>query len=99
MDPFIFTKQVYQILFLYLLGINLLGFLSMGMDKHRAIRNRWRIPESTLLLFAILFGSIGSYLGMQVFHHKTRHRKFFVGIPVIFCLQVVSVFLFIIYFC
>jgi len=59
----------------------------MLIDKKKAIKNRWRIKESTLLLFAILGGSIGSYLGMKNFRHKTKHSKFTLGIPFIIFLQ------------
>jgi uncharacterized membrane protein YsdA (DUF1294 family) len=60
----------------------------MGIDKNRARKNRWRIPEATLLLFAFLGGSIGSLGGMYLFHHKTRKPKFSVGVPVILVMQV-----------
>ena len=66
----------------YLLVINLAGFLQMGVDKRKARRGQYRIPERTLLLTAFLGGGIGSFLGMLTFRHKTRHIKFKVALPV-----------------
>lgn len=68
---------------LYLLLINLIAFALMGVDKSRARRHKWRIPEKTLFLSALLGGSIGSIAGMQVFRHKTKHWYFVVGMPCI----------------
>lgn len=73
----------------YLIGINVLTFLLYGIDKWRARRDRWRIPEDTLIWLAIVGGSIGALLGMCLFRHKTRHRKFTIGIPVILAVQLV----------
>ena len=73
---------------LYLLLINALGFLLMLIDKWKAKHNRWRIPEVTLMGVAALGGSIGSLLGMYTVRHKTKHIKFFVGIPVILTVQI-----------
>lgn len=72
---------------LYLLLINAAGFLLMLIDKQKARKNRWRIPERTLMLVAALGGSIGSLLGMYAFRHKTKHLKFTLGIPAILILQ------------
>ena len=77
-------------LFLYLLIINAAGFVSMLADKLRAKKNRWRIPERTLIGIAILGGSIGSLLGMYMVRHKTNHLKFTWGIPLILALQIVT---------
>ena len=71
----------------YLLIINFVAFYLYWEDKRRAKKDKWRIKESTLLLFAILGGSIGSYLGMKNFRHKTKHSKFTLGIPFIIFLQ------------
>lgn len=68
----------------YLLAVNLIAFAAMGIDKRRAQRHRWRIPEATLMALALLGGSIGGMAGMYLFRHKTRHPLFFVGIPAIF---------------
>lgn len=85
-----------KIIIVYLIIINLVGYFSMLIDKKKAIKNKWRIKESTLLLFAALGGSIGSYFGMKNFRHKTKHLKFTLGIPFIITLQVILV-VFIIY--
>ena len=76
------------LLLLYLLIINALGLLIMLADKEKAKKHLWRIPESTLLTVAALGGSIGCYAGMRLFHHKTRKPKFYIGVPVIFAVQV-----------
>lgn len=73
--------------FLYLLLINAAAFLLMLADKRKARKNRWRIPERTLILTALLGGSIGALLGMYTFRHKTRHPKFNLGIPAILLAQ------------
>ena len=75
------------ILTIYLIFMNLLAFLLMGLDKAEARRNRWRIPEKTLFLSSILGGSIGAILGMQVFRHKTKHASFRIGMPCILIAQ------------
>lgn len=74
---------------LYLVFINLLAFVLMAQDKFKAQHGRWRIPEKVLFAVAILGGSIGSILGMQLFRHKTKHRAFVIGMPLILVLQVV----------
>lgn len=72
----------------YILGINVIAFIIYGIDKLKAKKGKWRIPEATLLLFAIMGGSIGAWLGIKVWHHKTMHKKFKYGIPIILALQV-----------
>lgn len=72
---------------IYLLIINAVGLLLMLIDKWKAIHNRWRIPEKTLFLTAILGGSIGTLAGIYLFRHKTKHRSFTIGIPGILFLQ------------
>lgn len=79
-----------RLILLYLLLINAAAFLLMLADKQKARKNLWRIPESTLMLSAVLGGSVGSLLGMYAFRHKTRHLKFTVGIPLILALQIGS---------
>ncbi|MDU7026663.1 MAG: DUF1294 domain-containing protein [Clostridiales bacterium] len=71
----------------YLILINLIGFLSMGLDKSKARRGKWRIKERTLFLIALVGGSTGSLCGMYFFRHKTKHRSFVIGIPAILILQ------------
>ncbi len=77
-----------KLILLYLLLMNAVSFLLMLVDKQKARKNLWRIPESTLLWAAALGGSIGSLAGMYLFRHKTRHRKFTIGVPVILFLQI-----------
>lgn len=77
----------------YLAVINAAGLLLMGMDKYKAAHGKWRIPEKTLFLCSILGGSIGTWVGMYLFRHKTRHWYFVVGMPLILVIQIV-VFLF-----
>ena len=72
----------------YLLLINAAAFVLMLVDKRKAIKNRWRIPERTLILSAALGGSIGAILGMYTFRHKTRHLSFTLGMPAILIAQV-----------
>lgn len=78
-----------NILIIYLLILNMCGFFSMGIDKRKAIKDQYRIPEKTLFLLALLGGSIGSILGMQLFRHKTKHKSFTLGMPAILILQLV----------
>ena len=68
--------------------INIIGFIIMGLDKMKAKSGAWRIPEDNLLLIALLGGSVGIFLGIKIFRHKTRHIKFSVGVPFIFLLQI-----------
>lgn len=71
----------------YLIIINAVGFTLMLIDKQKARRKAWRIPEAVLLGTAVVGGSVGSLLGMYIFRHKTRHTKFTVGIPTIISIQ------------
>ena len=82
-----------QLFLLYLLIINAAGFLLMVVDKFKAKKNLWRIPEARLMWTAILGGSAGVMAGMYLCRHKTKHPKFSIGIPVIFALQVVLIVL------
>ncbi len=75
----------------YLFCLNAAGLASMGMDKRKAIRHQWRIPEATLFLIALLGGSLGSIVGMQLFRHKTRHWYFVWGMPAIFFIELALV--------
>ena len=74
-------------LLVWLAGVNVVTFILYGVDKSRAKKGRWRIPEKTLLLLPLLGGSVGGILGMAAFHHKTRHWYFRIGLPVMFLLQ------------
>lgn len=71
----------------YYVIINLAGLIIMWLDKKRAIRHQWRIPEATLFLIALLGGSLGSIIGMQLFRHKTKHWYFVWGMPLIFFIE------------
>ena len=72
----------------YLLAINFVSFFLYGIDKYKAKKGRWRISEATLLMMAVIGGSIGAWVGMRLWHHKTMHKKFKYGIPLIIILQV-----------
>ena len=80
------------IFWLYLLTINIIAFLLMKNDKQRAIRRQARISESNLLLFGLLGGSLGEYLGIYAFKHKTRHHKFTYGLPLIMIIQLLFLY-------
>lgn len=75
---------------IYLLIINFIGFLAMFLDKQKAKKDKWRIPEKTLFLLAVLGGSLGTTLGMNVFRHKTKHWYFVLGMPLILILQLLA---------
>lgn len=81
----------WQILLVYLLMINVVGFLLMGIDKLRAKKQVWRVPEKTLFLMALIGGSIGTNVGMYVFRHKTKHWYFVIGMPLILIVQIALV--------
>ena len=72
----------------YFLAINAVAFIVYGIDKYKAKKAKWRISEATLLLLAVLGGSIGAWIGMKVWHHKTMHKKFKYGIPAILLIQI-----------
>ena len=80
---------IHSSLILYLVIINVITFVIFGVDKYKAIRQEWRIRESTLLGLALIGGSIGGWLAMYIFHHKTKKVKFFMGLPVILVIQTV----------
>lgn len=76
----------------YLLIINFVAFYLYWEDKRRAKKDKWRIKESTLLLVGLLGGSLGSFVSMQIFRHKTQHWKFKILVPVFFILHIVLFF-------
>ena len=80
-----------KILLIYLLVINIVAFLTMGLDKWKAGRDKWRVPEKTLFLLVLIGGSIGGILAMPVFRPKTRHWYFRIGFPAILVLQIAAV--------
>lgn len=81
----------------YVLIINLIGFIIMLIDKQRAVHKEWRIPEKTLLGISIFGGAIGMLWGMSIFRHKTKHKKFTIGVPFILLMQICLVIIYYIY--
>ena len=77
-----------HIVLIYLVSINVVTFFMYGIDKWKAKKSRWRIRETALLGLAVLGGSIGAWLGMKVWHHKTQHKKFRYGVPLILIIQI-----------
>ena len=75
----------------YFILVNLTGFLMMGIDKRKAVKHAFRIPETTLFIVSLIGGSIGSLLGMYTFHHKTRKWYFVYGIPAILIVQILLI--------
>ncbi|MGN6712986.1 DUF1294 domain-containing protein [Anaerocolumna jejuensis] len=78
----------YYLLLIYFILVNTFSFLLMGIDKYKARKNKWRIKESTLFLSSVIGGSLGSLLGMFFFRHKTKHRKFVLGMPCILLIHI-----------
>ena len=85
-----------HIALIYLAVINVVTFFMYGIDKWKAKKSKWRIREAALLGLAVLGGSIGAWLGMQVWHHKTQHKKFKYGVPAIIIVQLALIVYFII---
>lgn len=81
-------NTLYSYLIYYLLVINAATFIIYGIDKYKAKKAKWRISEATLLTMAAVGGSIGAWLGMKAWHHKTLHRKFKYGVPIILLIQI-----------
>ena len=81
-----------QTIIYILICINVLTFLVYGIDKWKAKQGRWRISEGTLLILAIIGGSIGALLGMKVWHHKIKHKKFKYGLPLILLAQIALIY-------
>ncbi len=73
----------------YMVLVNIIGFALMGIDKRKARKNAFRVPEATLFAMAIIGGSLGSFLGMHLFRHKTKHLSFIIGMPAILVIQIV----------
>lgn len=78
----LFSSVPFALLCVYLLGINLIAFLLYGIDKAKAKRGQWRIPERTLILLAFFGGAAGAWIGMLLFRHKTQHAKFRILVPI-----------------
>ena len=83
--------SVISYIVLYLAIVNLAGLIVMGIDKLRARKRAWRIPESTLFVIALIGGSLGTTIGMHLFHHKTLHWYFLIGMPAILAIQIAAV--------
>ena len=80
-----------ELLLYYFVSVNVLTFFVYGIDKWQARQGKWRISEATLLLFAVIGGSIGAWLGMRVWRHKTMHKKFKYGIPAILMIHIIII--------
>lgn len=92
------TIVQHKYIIIYLILINLITFFTYGADKQKARKNKWRIPENTLILLALSGGSIGAYLAMQTFRHKTQKIKFKIGIPIIILLHAALLVRFILFY-
>ena len=86
-----------HIILIYLVVINVATFFTYGLDKWKAKRSKWRIREASLLLLAALGGSVGAWLGMKIWRHKTMHKKFKYGVPAILILHLAIVVFFLLY--
>ena len=80
-----------KLIVIFLVTVNVVTFFLYGIDKWKAKHSKWRIPEATLLGLAVIGGSVGALLGMRVWHHKTMHKKFKYGLPLIILLQITLV--------
>ncbi|MCI8361618.1 MAG: DUF1294 domain-containing protein [Clostridia bacterium] len=83
-----------QNVIIYLLIINVIAFLAMWIDKRKAEKGKWRISETTLLLLGVLGGSIGSMIGMYTFRHKTKKKRFTIGMPAILIIEIIIYFIY-----
>jgi len=84
--------MINEIYWVYPVMINMIAFVMVGRDKRKSQKNKWRTPESSFFVIGLLGGAIGVYLGMQLFRHKTKHRKFTVGIPLLIILNCLYVY-------
>lgn len=82
-------KDIAMYFIIYLIVINIIAFLAMYIDKRKAKYGRWRIPEQTLFILAVIGGSIGAIIGMYTFRHKTKKLRFSIGFPLILVLQII----------
>ena len=100
-DKFQFSEQMIplkhlHVVLIYLAVINVVTFFMYGIDKWKAKKSKWRIRETALLGLAVLGGSMGAWLGMKVWHHKTQHKKFRFGVPAIIIIQL-SIIVYLLY--
>ena len=84
------SDNIIILLIVYFLVMTIIGYVSMGVDKAKAKKHAWRIPEATLFSIAILGGSIGSIMGMYHFRHKTKHWYFVIGMPAILVIHLIA---------
>lgn len=84
--------NLHSLMMYYLLAVNVVAFAAFGIDKYKAKRGLWRISEATLLLLAVVGGSIGALLGMRIWRHKTQHAKFRYGLPLIILAQIALIY-------
>ena len=82
-------QNIPWIVFIYLTAVNIVGFAAMGIDKSKAKRGAWRISEKMLFFFSIIGGSLGTWAGMYMFRHKTKHWYFVIFMPMIFVMHIV----------
>jgi len=75
--------SLHTLTIVYILILSIISFIFMGIDKKRALNNKWRIKESTLLLLSFIGGAIGTFIGMKVFNHKIRNKKFYLAVPIL----------------
>ena len=87
------VEHIWVFLGICLLILNVFGFIQFGVDKKWAQKGKWRISEASLFATALLGGSIGCIVGMKVFRHKTKHKSFIIGMPLILLLQIIAVVL------
>ncbi|MFD1850749.1 DUF1294 domain-containing protein [Oceanobacillus bengalensis] len=73
----------------FIIGVNIIGLFMMRIDKQKAIKGAYRIPERTMWIIAFLGGAIGTYMGMRMFRHKTKHRSFIIGMPILVIMNLV----------
>lgn len=91
LDLFNKNPELLKYVIIYLIIINIIGFLAMAIDKRRAKKGEWRIKEGTLFIITLLGGGIGTISGMYTFRHKTKKLKFTIGLPTIFLVEVILV--------
>lgn len=92
----ILKQNPLDILWLWLAIINIAAFIAMGIDKYKAVHQKWRIPERNLFILAAVGGSAGGIAGMFAFHHKIRHKKFTLGFPaILICQAAIGIFIYI----
>ncbi|MCQ2227366.1 MAG: DUF1294 domain-containing protein [Bacteroidales bacterium] len=83
--------NVWYLVAIYIVLISIITFIAYAIDKRKARKGKWRTPESTLIGLAVVGGSVGALLAMKFLRHKTQHKKFYIGVPLIFCIQIVLV--------